>query len=230
MSLRQSDPISAPHRNKAAMKRGTDLHPSRRTKMAGSVSEPRAITRLRGLRFFGILSPQLCRGGGSTMWIDRQDLLYTIRSARRAPLLSAIAIVALSLGIGLNAGVFALLNNLFLGRRRGRIQRRSSRSFHGMKAGSRERAVFFVHYGRLRSDSQANPRSGGRRCGPTDDPCPRARPKTHRDRTDDLQLLSCIRNRSPAAGPFSGTEGMRSRHSQSTGGDQRTSLENRVRR
>ncbi len=48
------------------------------------------------------------------MWIDRQDLLYTIRSARRAPLLSAIAIVALSLGIGLNAGVFALLNNLFL--------------------------------------------------------------------------------------------------------------------
>ena len=48
------------------------------------------------------------------MWIDRQDLLYTIRSARRAPLLSIIAIVALSLGIGLNAGVFTLLNALFL--------------------------------------------------------------------------------------------------------------------
>ena len=48
------------------------------------------------------------------MWIDRQDLLYTIRSARRAPLLSAIAIVALSLGIGLNAGVFTLLNAMFL--------------------------------------------------------------------------------------------------------------------
>ena len=48
------------------------------------------------------------------MWIDRQDLLYAVRSARRAPLLSAIAIVALSLGIGLNAGVFALLNTLFL--------------------------------------------------------------------------------------------------------------------
>ena len=48
------------------------------------------------------------------MWIDRQDLLYTIRSARRAPLLFIIAIAALSLGIGLNAGVFTLLNALFL--------------------------------------------------------------------------------------------------------------------
>jgi hypothetical protein len=48
------------------------------------------------------------------MWIERRDLLYTIRSARRAPLLSIIAVVALSLGIGLNAGVFTLLNALFL--------------------------------------------------------------------------------------------------------------------
>ena len=48
------------------------------------------------------------------MWIDRQDLLYAIRSARREPLLSIIAVVALSLGIGLNAGVFTLLNAMFL--------------------------------------------------------------------------------------------------------------------
>jgi len=48
------------------------------------------------------------------MWIDRQDFLYTIRSVRRAPLLSIIAILALSLGIGLNAGVFTLLNAMFL--------------------------------------------------------------------------------------------------------------------
>jgi predicted permease len=48
------------------------------------------------------------------MWIDRQDLLYTIRSARREPLLSFIAVVALSLGIGLNAGVFTLLDAMFL--------------------------------------------------------------------------------------------------------------------
>src|SRR5579872_972420 len=48
------------------------------------------------------------------MYVDRQDLLYAIRSARRAPLLSIIAVVALSLGIGLNAGVFTLLNAIFL--------------------------------------------------------------------------------------------------------------------
>ena len=48
------------------------------------------------------------------MWIGRQDLLYSIRSARRAPLISIIAVVALSLGIGLNAGVFTLLNAMFL--------------------------------------------------------------------------------------------------------------------
>ena len=43
-----------------------------------------------------------------------QDCVYSFRSARRAPLLSIIAIVALGLGIGLNAGVFTLLNSLFL--------------------------------------------------------------------------------------------------------------------
>jgi len=44
----------------------------------------------------------------------RKDFLYAIRSARRAQLLSIIAVLALSLGIGLNAGVFTLLNALFL--------------------------------------------------------------------------------------------------------------------
>jgi predicted permease len=43
-----------------------------------------------------------------------QDLLYALRSARRAPLLSSVAILALALGIGLNGGVFTLLNSLFL--------------------------------------------------------------------------------------------------------------------
>jgi hypothetical protein len=47
----------------------------------------------------------------ATIW---QDLVYTVRSARRAPLLFIIAVAALSLGIGLNAGVFTLLNALFL--------------------------------------------------------------------------------------------------------------------
>lgn len=48
------------------------------------------------------------------MWIDRHDLIYALRAARRAPLLSTVAILALAIGIGLNAGVFTLLNSLFL--------------------------------------------------------------------------------------------------------------------
>jgi predicted permease len=48
------------------------------------------------------------------MLIDRQDVLYAIRSARRTPLLTFVTVLALSVGIGLNAGVFAILNFLFL--------------------------------------------------------------------------------------------------------------------
>ena len=72
------------------------------------------------------------------MWIDLQDFLYTIRSARRAPLLSIIAVVALSLGIGLNAGVFTLLNALFLNPPTQRDPSRFVQSIRDTKAGSRE--------------------------------------------------------------------------------------------
>lgn len=43
-----------------------------------------------------------------------EDLLYALRSVRRAPLLFIVAVLALGLGIGLNAGVFTLLNSLLL--------------------------------------------------------------------------------------------------------------------
>src|ERR1700721_2888659 len=46
------------------------------------------------------------------MLISRQDVLYAIRSARRTPLLTFVVVLALSVGIGLNAGVFAILNLL----------------------------------------------------------------------------------------------------------------------
>src|SRR5271163_3111053 len=48
------------------------------------------------------------------MLIDRQDVLYAIRSGRRSPLLTFVVVLALSVGIGLNAGVFTILNSLFL--------------------------------------------------------------------------------------------------------------------
>jgi predicted permease len=48
------------------------------------------------------------------VWIKWQDLLYALRSARRAPLLSTLAILSLSIGLGLNTGVFTMLNAMFL--------------------------------------------------------------------------------------------------------------------
>jgi putative ABC transport system permease protein len=48
------------------------------------------------------------------MFIDRQDILCALRSARRTPLLTFVTMLALSVGIGLNAGVFAILNFVFL--------------------------------------------------------------------------------------------------------------------
>jgi predicted permease len=46
--------------------------------------------------------------------IDRQDVLYAVRSARRTPLLTIVVVLALSVGIGLNAGVFTILDSMFL--------------------------------------------------------------------------------------------------------------------
>jgi len=43
-----------------------------------------------------------------------QSFRYAVRSARRAPLLSAMAVLALALGIGLDTGVFTMLNAMFL--------------------------------------------------------------------------------------------------------------------
>jgi predicted permease len=48
------------------------------------------------------------------VFLDRQDVLYALRSARRTPLLTAVVVLALSVGIGLNTGVFTILNALVL--------------------------------------------------------------------------------------------------------------------
>ena len=48
------------------------------------------------------------------MMIDRQDVLYAVRSVRRTPLLTFVVVLALSVGIGLNAGVFTMLDSMFL--------------------------------------------------------------------------------------------------------------------
>jgi predicted permease len=48
------------------------------------------------------------------VFLDRQDFLYALRSARRTPLPTGVVVLALAVGIGLNAGVFSILNTMVL--------------------------------------------------------------------------------------------------------------------
>ena len=74
--------------------------------------------RLAALRAFGNLVAVREQTHETWAWAPLeqiwQNFRYAVRSARRAPLLSAVATLALSLGIGLNTGVFNMLNAMFL--------------------------------------------------------------------------------------------------------------------
>ena len=74
--------------------------------------------RMAALRMFGNLVALREQTHETWAWAPLeqiwQNFRYAVRSAKRAPLLSAMAILALALGIGLNTGVFTLLNAMFL--------------------------------------------------------------------------------------------------------------------
>ena len=74
--------------------------------------------RLAALRTFGnfvaVREQTHETWGWATMERLWQDFRRALRSAQRAPLLSSVAVLALALGIGLNTGVFAIVNALFL--------------------------------------------------------------------------------------------------------------------
>lgn len=74
--------------------------------------------RLAARRTFGnfVMVREQTHESWAWTWLEQiwQDFRYALRSVRRAPLLSTVATLALGLGIGLNAGVFTLLNAMFL--------------------------------------------------------------------------------------------------------------------
>ena len=74
--------------------------------------------RLAALRTFGNLVVLREQTHETWAWAPLeqiwQNFRYAVRSARRAPALSSVAVLALALGIGLNTGVFTMLNAMFL--------------------------------------------------------------------------------------------------------------------
>src|SRR5205085_5147003 len=50
--------------------------------------------------------------GGSTTFM--RDVVYAIRSFRKAPVFSAVAVLSLALGIGANTAIFTLIDQLIL--------------------------------------------------------------------------------------------------------------------
>jgi hypothetical protein len=73
--------------------------------------------RLAALRTFGNFVAVREQTHETWAWatIERlgQDFRRALRSTRRAPLLSTVAVLALALGIGLNTGVFTIVNAMF---------------------------------------------------------------------------------------------------------------------
>jgi hypothetical protein len=130
----------------------SDLELEEEELQEGGLSPEEASRAAR--RAFG--NPVLIREQTHEAWgwasLERlcQDLLYSIRSARRAPLISVIAVAALSLGIGLNAGVFTLLNAIFLNpptQTDPSPFRPDLSAIRRLVHGSR--AILLVHHGRL---------------------------------------------------------------------------------
>ena len=79
---------------------------------------------------------------------DMNDLKFALRQLRKSPAFTAIAVITLALGIGLNTAIFSLINDVFL---RGLSFKESARLVH-MYSNAKDRATLVDPIQALRTE------------------------------------------------------------------------------